>query len=209
MANAKLYDYSGTLKGTVELPSSLFDAAVHRGALYDAVRQHLANTRRGTAKAKERSEVHYSNKKPWRQKGTGRARSGRRNSPIWRHGGVVFPPHPRDYRYAIPKQVKRLALISALSDKGRSERVVVVEGASADAPKTARFAEFLRKAELDGKRVLFVTGVWNDALWKSMRNIPGVEYGLGRNLNAYGVLKADTLVLTKEALASIEEVFAQ
>jgi large subunit ribosomal protein L4 len=209
MASAKLFDFSGNLKGTVELPEALFGAPVNKAVIYDSVRQYLANQRRGTSKAKGRSEVSYSTKKPYRQKGTGRARAGMRSSPIWRHGGVVFGPHPRDYHYAIPRKMKRLALVSALSDKGKSENVVLVEGIAVDRPKTKPFASFLRAAGLDGKRVLFVTDAWNDAVYRSMRNIPGVDVIEGRNMHAYGILRADVLLITKEGLSSIEGVFAR
>jgi large subunit ribosomal protein L4 len=208
MASAKLFDFSGDLKGTVDLPAALFDGAVSRGALYDAIRMYRANRRSGCAKAKQRGEVRYSTAKPYRQKGTGRARAGMRSSPIWRGGGVVFGPHPRDYRYAIPKKMKRLALTSALADKGRGEAVVVVENVSMDAPKTKRVSEFLAVAGLGGKRVLFVADAFDDNVYRSVRNIPGVEFIIGRNINAYEILKADVLLITKEALSSLEEVFA-
>jgi len=209
MASAKLYDFSGNVKGTVELPEALFGAAVNKAVLYESVKQYLANQRAGTAKAKGRSEVSYSTKKPYRQKGTGRARAGMRSSPIWRHGGVVFGPHPRDYRYAVPRKTKRLALVSALSDKGRSDAVVVVEGVAVDKPKTKPFAAFLKAAGLAGKRVLFVGEAWNDTVYRSTRNIPGIEFVVGRNVNAYGVLRAEVLLLTREGLSSLEGVFAQ
>jgi len=209
MASAKLYDFSGALKGTVELPEALFGAPVHKTILYESVRQYLANQRRGTAKAKGRSDVSYSTKKPYRQKGTGRARAGMRSSPIWRHGGVVFGPHPRDYHYSIPRKMKRAALVSALSDKGVRESVVLVEGMAIEKPKTKPFASFLQAAGLAGKRVLFITDTWNDAVYRSMRNIPGVEIIVSRNMNAYGVLRADVLLITKEGLSSLEGVFAQ
>jgi len=209
MATAKLYDFSGTLKDTVTLPEALFGAAVNKAVLYDAVRQFLANQRSGTAKTKERGEVSYSTKKPWRQKGTGRARAGMRSSPIWRHGGVVFGPKPRDYHYAIPRKMRRLALCSALSDKGQREGVVVVEGVAIEKPKTKPFASFLAAAGLSGKKVLLVTDAWNDAVYRSTRNIPGVEITLGRNLNAYSVLRAEVVLFTREGLSSLEGVFAQ
>jgi len=209
MASAKLYDFSGALKGTVELPEALFGAPVNKAVLYDSVRQFLANQRRGTSKAKGRSDVSYSTKKPYKQKGTGRARAGMRSSPIWRHGGVVFGPHPRDYHYTIPRKMKRTALLSALSDKGVRESVVLVEGMALEKPKTKPFASFLQAAGLAGKRVLFVTDAWNDAVYRSMRNIPGVEVIVSRNMNAYGVLRADVLLITKEGLSSLEGVFAQ
>ena len=209
MTSAKLYDFSGTLKGTIELPETLFGAPVNKAVLYDSVRQYLANQRRGTSKAKGRSDVSYSTKKPYRQKGTGRARAGMRSSPIWRHGGVVFGPHPRDYHYAIPRKMKRLALVSALSDKGVHEKVVLVEGVVAEKPKTKPFASFLQAAGLHGKRVLFVTDVWNDAVYRSMRNIPGVDVIEGRKVHAYGILRAEILLITKEGLSTLEGVFAR
>ncbi len=208
MAKAKLFDFDGDLKGKVDLPASLFDGTVNRGILYDVVRMYLANRRSGSAKAKGRSEVSYGTAKPHRQKGTGRARAGRRSSPIWRGGGVVFGPHKRDYRYAVPKKVKRLALKSALADKGRSDGVVVVEGVSMEEPKTKRFSEFLGVAGLGGKRILFVSDTFDSNVFKSVKNIPGVEFIVGRNMNAYEVLKAEILLVKKEALPSLEEVFA-
>jgi large subunit ribosomal protein L4 len=209
MASARLYDFNGDLKGTVDLPASLFDADVNKAVLYDAIRMYLANRRLGTAKVKGRSEVNYSRRKPYRQKGTGRARAGKRSSPIWRGGGVVFGPHPRDYRYAIPRKVKRLALRSALSDKGRGDGVAVVEGARIEEPKTKRVAEFLQVSGLGGKRVLFVTETFDDNLYRSGRNIPGVEFTVSRNMNAYEILRSDVILFTREALSSLEEVFAQ
>lgn len=209
MASAKLFDFSGDLKGKVDLPASLFEGAVNRGVLYDAVRMYLANRRSGSAKVKPRAEVRYGTAKPYRQKGTGRARAGMRSSPIWRGGGVVFGPHVRDYRYAVPKKVKRLALKSALADKGSSDGVVVVEGVSMEGPKTKRFSEFLSVAGLRGKRVLFVADAFDENIYKSMRNVPGVEFIVSRNMNAYEVLKAEILLVTKEALSSLEEVFAR
>jgi large subunit ribosomal protein L4 len=209
MATAKLYDFSGTLKDTITLPEALFGAPVNKAVLYDAVRQFLANQRTGTAKTKERGEVNYSTKKPWKQKGTGRARAGMRSSPIWRHGGVVFGPKPRDYHYAIPRKMKRLALRSALSDKGMTEGVVLVEGVAIEKPKTKPFASFLAAAGLKGKKILFVTDSWSEAVFRSTRNIPGVEISLGRNLNAYSVLRAEVVLFTREGLSSLEGVFAQ
>lgn len=209
MATARLYDFSGDLKGKVDLPPYLFEAEVNNAVLYNAIRMYLANRRSGTAKTKERGEVNFSKRKPWRQKGTGRARAGKRSSPIWRGGGVVFGPHPRDYRFSIPKKVKRLALRSALSDKGREEGVVVVEGARMEEPKTKRFAEFLQVAGLSGKRVLFVTDAFDDNLYRSARNIPGVAFIVSRNMNAYEILKSDVVLFTREALSSLEEVFTQ
>ena len=208
MASANLYDFNGDLKGKVDLPESLFGGPVNRAVLYDAVRMYEANRRIGSAKAKGRSEIRFSNAKPYRQKGTGRARAGRRSSPIWRGGGVVFPPHPRDYGFSVPKKVKRLALKSALADKGGEESVVVVENVSMDAPKTRLFAGFLETAGLSGGKVLFVSAAFDDNAFRSMKNLKGVEFILASDMNALEILKADTLLFTKDALAKIEEVFA-
>ena len=199
MASANLYDFKGDLKGKVDLPESLFGGPVNKAVLYDAVRMYEANRRLGSAKAKERSEIRFSNAKPYRQKGTGRARAGRRSSPIWRGGGVVFPPKPRDYGFSVPRKVKRLALKSALADKGGEENVVVVENFSMDAPKTRLFAGFLEAAGLAG---------FDDNVFKSARNLKGVEFMLASDMNALEILKTDTLLFTKDALAKIEEVFA-
>lgn len=202
-----MYDFSGDLKGKVDLPESLFGGSVNKAVLYDAVRMYLANRRSGTAKTKERGEVSYSTAKPYRQKGTGRARAGMRSSPIWKGGGTVFGPKPRDYRFSIPRKMKRLALKSALADKGIGESVAVVEGVSADAPKTKLFAKFFEASGMYGKKVLFVTDSFDDNIYRSVRNIAGVQFMVSRNMNAYEILKADMLLLTREALANLEEVF--
>jgi large subunit ribosomal protein L4 len=208
MASANLYDFNGDLKGKVDLPESLFGGPVNRSVLYDAVRMYEANRRIGSANAKERGEISYSTIKPYRQKGTGRARAGMRSSPIWRGGGVVFPPKPRDYGFSVPKKVKRLALKSALADKGGEERVVIVENVPMESPKTRLFAGFLKAAGLSGRKVLFVSESFDDNVFRSTRNIKGVEFILASDMNALQILKADTLLFTKDALAKIEEVFA-
>ncbi len=205
--NANLYDFSGDLKGKVDLPEALFGGEVNRSVLYDAVKMYMANRRSGTAKTKERGEVAYSTVKPYKQKGTGRARAGMRSSPVWRGGGTVFGPRQRDYRYAIPRKVKRLALKSALAGKGVSESVAVVEGVSASAPKTKPFVNLLQAAGLRGKKVLFVTGSFDDNVYRSVRNIDGLHFMVSSNINAYEILRADFLLLTREALANLEEVF--
>jgi large subunit ribosomal protein L4 len=208
MASAKLYDFKGDLKGKIDLPAALFEGVVNRAVLYDAIRMYLANRRRGTAKTKGRSEVDFSKRKPYRQKGTGRARAGKRSSPIWKGGGVVFGPHIRDYRYAIPKKMKRMALKSALVDKGGTDGVIVVEGLQMDEPKTKRFDDFLRVAGLREKRILFIADNFDENVYKSARNLPGVDFKLSRDINAYEIIRADVLLFTKEALSSLEEVFS-
>jgi large subunit ribosomal protein L4 len=208
MASANLYDFNGNLKGKMDLPESLFGGPVNRSVLYDAVRMYEANRRIGSAKAKERGEVSASTIKPYRQKGTGRARAGMRSSPIWRGGGVVFPPKPRDYGWTLPKKVKRLALKSALADKSGDESVVVVESVSMEEPKTKVFSGFLKAAGMSGRKVLFISAAFDDNIFRSARNLKGVEFMLASDMNALEILKADMLLFTKDALAKIEEVFA-
>ncbi|MDZ7860711.1 MAG: 50S ribosomal protein L4 [Candidatus Krumholzibacteriota bacterium] len=207
MASAKVYNFDGELKGNMDLPESLFEADVDKSVLYDVIRAYMANRRSGTAQAKSRGEVRFSKAKPYRQKGTGRARAGKRSSPIWKGGGVVFGPRKRDYRTDVPKKVRRKALKSVLSDKFNDDCVVVVEGFSMEKPKTKDFVKFLQSAGLNGKKILFATDGFDENIYKSVRNIAGVEFILGRNLNAYEILKADVLLLTKESLSSLEEVF--
>jgi large subunit ribosomal protein L4 len=207
MARAKVYDFKGDFKGSMDLPDDLFSTPVNKAVLYDAVRMYQANRRSGSAKAKGRSEVNYSGSKPYRQKGTGRARSGTRRSPIWRGGGVTFGPKPRNYRYSINKKMKRTALLSALSDKSNSENIVVVEDISIDTPKTKTFVDFLKASGLEGKRVLFVSDTFDDNTYRSMRNIAGVDFILARSLNAYEILRTETLLFTRKAIDSLQEVF--
>jgi large subunit ribosomal protein L4 len=208
MASANLYDFNGDLKGKVDLPEALFGGPVNRSVLYDAVRMYEANRRTGSANAKERGEISYSNAKPYRQKGTGRARAGRRSSPVWRGGGVVFPPKPKEYGWTMPKKARRLALKSALADKGGADGVVVVDGVSMEAPKTKVFNTFLEAAGLSGRKVLFVSDSFDENVFRSARNLKGVEFILASDMNALVILKADTILFTKDALAKAEEVFA-
>ncbi|MBD3425314.1 MAG: 50S ribosomal protein L4 [Candidatus Latescibacteria bacterium] len=208
MANAKVYDFKGGAAGEVALPAGLFECEVNRDVLYEVVRAYLANQRSGTASVKGRSDVNFSKKKPYRQKGTGRARAGARSSPIWRKGGVAFGPRPRDYRINVPRKMKRKALKSALSDKGYENSVVVVKNLGMEEPRTRVFTEFLKSAELEGRKILLAVDKYDENIYKSVRNIPGIKYILGRNLNAYDILNAEVLMLTDQTVTSLEEVFA-
>ncbi len=208
MASAKIYNFSGELKGKMDLPDSLFGADVDKAVLYDVIRAYMANQRSGTAQAKSRGEVRFSKIKPYRQKGTGRARAGKRSSPIWKGGGVVFGPRKRDYRINVPQKVKRKALKSVLADKSNEDRVVIVENFTMENPKTKDFARFLESAGLNDKKVLFAIAGFDENIYKSVRNMSGVAFTLGRNINAYEILKADVLLLTQDSLSSLEEVFA-
>jgi large subunit ribosomal protein L4 len=210
MATAKLYSSTGEAKGSVDLPAELFEQPVHRQALYEAVRNYLANQRRGTHDTKTRAEVVGSKQKMFRQKGTGRARMGSITSPSRTGGGRAHGPHPRDYGYTLPRKVKRLALKSALSDRAASERISVLEDFQLDAPKTRTMAGVLGKMELEGRHTLFVipTGQDSDALYKSLRNLEGVRVLRSGELNAYTILWADNLVFTQQSLQAAQEVFA-
>jgi len=207
MATAKLYSGAGEAQGTVDLPASLFAQPVHKQALYEAVRNHLANKRQGTHDTQTRAEVRYSTAKLYRQKGTGRARAGSAGSPTRVGGGVAFGPHPRDYSYVLPKKIRRKALVSALSDRANNERVSVIEDFEIDTPRTATMAKLFGAIELAGRHTLLVVSPDGDNLWKSARNLRGVRVLRSNELNAYTVLWADNVIFTRKALAGAEEVY--
>lgn len=209
MATAKLYSGTGQERGTVDLPASLFDQPVRKQALYDAVRNFLANKRQGTHDTQTRAEVAYSTAKLYRQKGTGRARAGSAGSPTRVGGGVAFGPHPRDYSYKMPKKIKRAALVSALSDRANAERIAVVEDFEMEAPKTKTVAGILAGMNLEGRHTLVVLPPESDVVYRSTRNIRGVRVLRSNELNAYTVLWADNLVFTQKALTGAEEVFGK
>jgi large subunit ribosomal protein L4 len=205
MITAKHYQQDGTEKGTQNLPSEMFECEVNAPVIHQAVVAYLANQRQGTAKAKGRSEVRGGGKKPYRQKGTGRARAGTIRSPIFRGGGVVFGPHPRDYRKALPKKVKKLALKSALSSRAQNGDILVVDDLNFTEPKTSQFADLLKGMDSYHKKVLFVLEKSNPTVVKSARNIPGVKVTLGSMLSTYEVVWADKIILTQSALKAMEE----
>jgi large subunit ribosomal protein L4 len=209
MATARLFDVDGKQKGTVELPASLFAQPVHKQALYEVVRNYLANQRQGTHDTKTRAEVDFSKKKLYKQKGTGRARAGDAGSPTRVGGGVAFGPHPRDYGYKVQRKVKRKALTSALSDRAGAERVTVLEDLRLDVPKTSKLAAVFSAMELPGRHTLFVVEADGHNLWKSSRNLQGVRVLRAGELNAYTILWADNVVFTQKALAGAEEVFGK
>jgi len=207
MATAILYSGAGEAKGTVDLPTSLFEQPIHKQALYEAVRNYLANKRQGTHDTKTRAEVKASTAKLYRQKGTGRARAGSAGSPTRVGGGVAFGPHPRDYSYTLPRKIKRRALKSALSDRAESERVVVIEDFEMEAPKTQTVANIFKAMELKGRHTLLVLDPEGDNVYLSARNLKGIRVLRSNELNAYTILWADNLVFTQKALSGAEEVF--
>ena len=207
MLKTNVYDMSGKLVGEIELPEALFGVEVNTAVVHDVVKNHLANRRQGTQSALTRAEVSGGGRKPWRQKGTGRARQGSTRAPQWTHGGVVFAPKMRDYSYTLNKKARRLALKSALSAKANESAVVVIDSITMDAPKTAEFAKFLKAVNCDCK-TLVVTAEANTNVIKSGRNIEGCNVTFANVINVYDILNAKKLVLDKAALQKIEEVFA-
>ena len=205
MPKANVYDMSGKKKTTkVDLPESIFGIEPNVSVMHDVVKNHLANCRQGTQSALTRAEVSGGGRKPWRQKGTGRARQGSTRAPQWTHGGVVFAPKPRSYRYTLNKKVRRLALKSALSAKAAEGKVLVVDKLEMGEIKTKTFQGFLNAVE--SKKALVVGGDANVVL--SARNIPGVVTTPAALINVYDILNANEFIVDKAALATIEEVFA-
>ncbi|HHW54484.1 MAG: 50S ribosomal protein L4 [bacterium] len=205
MPKVAVYNIEGQQVGEIELADTVFGAEVNEAAIKQVVDMQLANRRRGTASTKGRGEVRGGGRKPWRQKGTGRARHGSRRSPIWRGGAVIFGPKPRDYSFTVPKKLKRTALRSALSAKVAAGELTVLEGLEFDTPRTKRMVEILRNLQISGK-ALIVTGLPDLKVAKSARNIPGVKSLPVNNLNVYDLLLHERLVLTKDAVAKVEEV---
>ena len=203
----KVYDMSGKVVGEIELSEAVFGVEVNQSVVHDVVKNHLANCRQGTQSALTRAEVSGGGRKPWRQKGTGRARQGSTRAPQWTHGGIVFAPKPRDYSYTLNKKSRRLALKSALSAKAAAEAVIVIDEIKMETPKTKEFAAFLNAVGATGK-ALVVTAEANANVVKSGRNIPGCEITFANLINVYDVVNAAKLVVDKAALAKIEEVFA-
>ena len=207
MLKTNVYDMSGKLVGEIELSEAVFGITPNESVVHDVVKNHLANKRQGTQSALTRAEVSGGGRKPWRQKGTGRARQGSTRAPQWTHGGIVFAPKPRSYSYVLNKKVKRLAMKSALSAKAAAGEIIVIDSIKMDSIKTKDFRAFLTAVKADGKS-LVVTPAKDEIIVKSARNIPGVVTSMANLINVYDILKAKYLVLDKEALAVIEEVFA-
>ena len=203
----KVFNMAGEQVGEIELSDAIFGIEVNESVVHDVVKNHLANLRQGTQSALTRAEVSGGGRKPWRQKGTGRARQGSTRAPQWTHGGIVFAPKPRDYSYTLNKKTRRLALKSVLSAKATEQNIVVIDAIKMDAPKTKEFAAFLSAVGCDCK-TLVVTAAADQNVVKSGRNIPGCEITFANLINVYDILNAKKLVVDKAALAKIEEVFA-
>ena len=207
MLKTNVYDMNGKQVGEIELSEAVFGIEPNESVVHDVVKNHLANCRQGTQSALTKGEVSYTTRKPWRQKGTGRARAGYAGSPVWYHGGVAFAPKPRDYSYTLNKKVKRLALKSALSAKAAEAEIVVIDGLKLDEVKTKTFKTFLTKIGVEGK-ALVVTENVDEVVVKSARNIAGVTTTIASILSPYMILTSGKMVVDKAALAKIEEVYA-
>jgi len=207
MPKVALFNQSGSQVGDIELSDAVFGIEPNEHVLHDAVVMQQASLRQGTHKVKGRSEVRGGGRKPWRQKGTGRARQGSIRSPQWVGGGVVFGPTPRSYSYKLPKKVRRLAIKSALSSKVHANEIVVLDNLAFDAPKTKDMNAVLTALSAD-RKALVVTADFNDNVALSARNIPGVTFVTAEGVNVLDVLKHDKLIITKEAVEKVEEVLA-
>ncbi|MFS0784871.1 50S ribosomal protein L4 [Shouchella sp. 1P09AA] len=207
MPKVTVFNQTGSQVGDIELADAVFGIEPNNSVVHDAVIMQQASLRQGTHKTKGRSEVRGGGRKPWRQKGTGRARQGSIRSPQWVGGGVVFGPTPRSYSYKLPKKVRRLALKSALSSKVQGSELVVLDNLSFEAIKTKSMKEVLASLSVDSK-ALIVTADYNENVALSARNLPGVTFLTADSVNVLDLLKHDKVVITKDAVEKVEEVLA-
>lgn len=207
MPKVALLNQTGSQVGEIELNESVFGIEPNQHVLFEAIVMQRASLRQGTHKVKNRSEVAGGGRKPWRQKGTGRARQGSIRSPQWRGGGIVFGPQPRSYSYKLPKKVRRLAIKSALSSKVLEENILVLESLAFEAPKTKDFKAVLNGLSVE-KKALIVTADLDENVALSARNIPGVTVVTADGINVLDVVNHDKLIMTKAAVEKVEEVLA-
>ena len=206
MANVDVFDMSGAKVSTMDLNDSVFCVKVNEAAMHMAVTNYLANQRQGTQSALTRAEVSGGGIKPWRQKGTGRARQGSTRAPHWTHGGIVFAPKPRDYRFSMNRKVKKLALLSAISSKLAEGKLIVLDKIEMNEYKTKTVVGMM--SALKAENALVVNADTNMFFVKSAANIPGVKAARVNTINTYEILKHDTLILTQDAVKKLEEVYA-
>ncbi|ARF14509.1 MULTISPECIES: 50S ribosomal protein L4 [Sporosarcina] len=205
MPKVSVVSQTGSAVGDIELNDAIFGIEPNEAVLFEAIVQQQASLRQGNHKVKTRAEVAGGGRKPWRQKGTGRARQGSIRSPQWRGGGIVFGPSPRSYSYKMPKKVRRLALLSALSTKVAAEELIVLENLAFDAPKTKGFVKVLEDLSIT-KKALFVTADLEESVALSARNIPGISVISANGINVLDLVGHDQLVMTKAAIEKVEEV---
>jgi len=207
MPKVDLYNMDGKVVGDIELSDNIFNTEVNKDAIHLAVVNQLANKRQGTQSTKTKSEVRGGGIKPWRQKGTGRARQGSIRSAQWIKGGIVLGPKPRSYRYTIPKKVRRIALKSALTSKVQENNIIVLEDLNFEEIKTKKMVNVLNNLNITTS-TLIVLPEKNEKVEKSARNIPGVKTALVNTINTYDILKYEKFLITKDAVAKVEEVYA-
>ena len=207
MPTVGLFNIEGKKVGDVSLNEKVFNVEVNKAVLHQVVVAQLANKRQGTQSTKTRAEVRGGGIKPWRQKGTGRARQGSIRSPQWAGGGIVFAPKPRDYSYSIPKKVKRLAMKSVLTSKVNEGKIIVVDAIEMETPKTKDFIKMLSAVNA-GKKSLVVTAENSPVVVKSGRNIPGVKVAFANVINVYDIMNHESFIITKDAVKKVEEVYA-
>ena len=207
MPKVNVYNQLGEVVGDIELNEAIFGIEVNEHVVYEVVKNHLANRRQGTQSAKTRAEVRGGGRKPWRQKGTGRARQGSIRAPQWKGGGVVFAPKPRSYRYSVPKKVRRLAMRSVLTSKVLEGELKVLDALTIDAFSTKKAKEILKNLNLETKTII-VLSEGNEKIVKSFANLPKVETVVVDYMNVYDLLRFDNLVIVKDAISKIEEVYA-
>lgn len=207
MPKVSVVDMSGKVTGELELCESVFGAEINKAVLHQAVVAYLANQRQGNQSTLTRAEVRGGGAKPWRQKGTGRARQGSIRAPQWTHGGIALGPKPRSYSYRLNKKYRRIALKSALSAKAQAGEIIVIENLKLDSIKTRDFAAFLKAIDVSGK-ALVVTPEVSENIIKSARNIPGITTTTATILNVYDILNAGKFIVDRDAVAKIQEVFA-
>ncbi|MCB2290299.1 50S ribosomal protein L4 [Clostridium sp. CS001] len=205
MLTLDILNKQGQKVGDIELNESLFGVEINTDAMHQVVLAQLANKRQGTQSSKTRAEVRGGGIKPWRQKGTGRARQGSIRAPQWIHGGIVFAPKPRDYRVSVPKSMRKVAFKSALSCKVVANEMMVIDNLDFDSPNTKAMIEVLKA--FDAKKTLIVVEESNQNVYRSARNIPGVQVSPVNNLNVYDILKYEKFIVTKDAVSKIEEVY--
>ena len=206
MPTVSVYNMTNEKVGDMELSEQIFDVEMNVGLVHQVVVMQLASQRLGTHSTKTRSMVRGGGRKPWRQKGTGRARAGSRRSPLWRGGGTVFGPHPRSYAFTMPRKQRRLALKCVLSDKLKSGDLIVLDNLDFEAPKTKQFVKLLNDFKIE-KKALFIMNEVKENVKRSANNLQGIKTIGAMGLNVYDILYHDKLFLTKDAVAKIEEVF--
>lgn len=207
MPKVNVYNMLGEQVEEIELSENIFGIEINQHVVYEVVKNQLANKRQGTQSTKTRAEVRGGGRKPWKQKGTGRARQGSIRAPHFTGGGITFGPKPRDYSYKVPKKVRRLALKSVLTSKVQENEIIVIDAINFDAPRTKDMANFLNNIKAD-KKALIVMGEKNVNVIKSANNIPNVATALVNTINVYDILKYNSFIITKDALRKVEEVYA-